>query len=177
MIRESFKEFLKTANGNPIVGVEVGVFMGENAKNMLENCPNLNLILVDPYLANDVNLTTVNLEKYSIEGADDLMHNMLDRLSEFNGKFELMREHSASAALKIKNGYLDYVYIDGAHDYDNVIVDLMMWYPKVKEGGMLAGHDYIHKPVAEAVGDWTRNKRIKLYVEGFDWWVIKDERY
>lgn len=38
---------------------------------------------------------------------------------------------------------LDYVYIDGNHAYDYVKLDLETWYPKLKKGGILAGHDYI----------------------------------
>lgn len=37
---------------------------------------------------------------------------------------------------------LDFVFIDAAHDYENVKNDISLWYPKVKEGGVLAGHDY-----------------------------------
>jgi hypothetical protein len=37
---------------------------------------------------------------------------------------------------------LDFVYIDAAHDYANVKADILAWKPKVKPGGILAGHDY-----------------------------------
>jgi hypothetical protein len=37
---------------------------------------------------------------------------------------------------------LDFVFIDAAHDYDNVKKDIIAWKPKVKLGGILAGHDY-----------------------------------
>jgi len=37
---------------------------------------------------------------------------------------------------------LDFVFIDAAHDYDNVRKDILAWKPKVKPGGILAGHDY-----------------------------------
>jgi GR25 family glycosyltransferase involved in LPS biosynthesis len=37
---------------------------------------------------------------------------------------------------------LDVVFIDAAHDYESVTKDLKAWYPKVKKGGVFAGHDY-----------------------------------
>ena len=36
----------------------------------------------------------------------------------------------------------DFVFIDAAHDYTSVMKDLQAWYPKVKQGGVFAGHDY-----------------------------------
>jgi predicted O-methyltransferase YrrM len=37
---------------------------------------------------------------------------------------------------------LDFVFIDGSHDYDSVCKDIDAWLPKVKPNGILAGHDY-----------------------------------
>jgi hypothetical protein len=36
----------------------------------------------------------------------------------------------------------DFVYIDGNHSYSHVKEDLRLWFPKVKRGGVFAGHDY-----------------------------------
>lgn len=40
---------------------------------------------------------------------------------------------------------LDMVYIDGNHLYEFVKADIIAWYPKVKKGGWICGHDYGHK--------------------------------
>jgi hypothetical protein len=39
---------------------------------------------------------------------------------------------------------LDFVYLDGAHDYENVKGELEPWFERVRPGGILAGHDYQH---------------------------------
>ena len=58
-----------------------------------------------------------------------------------------------------KDESLDFVFIDASHDYDSVKKDIEMWYPKVKKGGILAGHDYaqltavVHKDVNEFFGE------------------------
>ena len=52
-----------------------------------------------------------------------------------------MADDSLLASTRFKDGELDMVFIDGAHDYDSVFADLITWEPKVKEGGIFAGHD------------------------------------
>ena len=42
-----------------------------------------------------------------------------------------------------KDRSLDFVYIDGLHDFDNVMMDLIGWNRKVRSGGIISGHDYI----------------------------------
>ncbi len=48
---------------------------------------------------------------------------------------------SVDAAQLFADGSLDFVFIDGAHDYANVRADVRAWYPKVKRGGVIAGDD------------------------------------
>ena len=65
---------------------------------------------------------------------------------------------------------LDFLYIDGAHDYDNVKADILAWEPFLKTGGTLAMHDINQPDVERAVQDtiwssgryshWSRNERI-----------------
>jgi len=42
------------------------------------------------------------------------------------------------------NNSLDGIFIDAAHDYDNVVLDIESWYPKLKSGAFMIGHDYPH---------------------------------
>jgi predicted O-methyltransferase YrrM len=51
-----------------------------------------------------------------------------------------VRKPSVEAAKEL--GAVDMVFIDGAHDYDNVKADIEAWLPKVNPGGMICGHDY-----------------------------------
>jgi hypothetical protein len=43
----------------------------------------------------------------------------------------------------VTNGSLDFVYIDGNHRFEQVVADLAAWAPKVRPGGIVAGHDYL----------------------------------
>jgi len=54
---------------------------------------------------------------------------------------------SAKAAERFEDGSLAFVFIDAGHEYESVKADIAAWLPKVKPGGILAGHDY-------HAGDW-----------------------
>ncbi len=49
---------------------------------------------------------------------------------------------SAGAATMYGDASLDWVYIDADHHYEAVRRDILAWLPKVKQGGIIAGHDY-----------------------------------
>lgn len=62
---------------------------------------------------------------------------------------------SVEAAAKYPDQSLDYVFIDAEHSYEAVTKDIEAWYPKVKAGGTIAGHDYYSWPeVNRAVNEY-----------------------
>jgi predicted O-methyltransferase YrrM len=63
-------------------------------------------------------------------------------LGEGADRIELLKEHSVQASSRFEDRSLDLVFIDGCHEYEPVLADIKAWMPKVKPGGMLAGHDY-----------------------------------
>lgn len=54
----------------------------------------------------------------------------------------LMRMQSVNAARYIADGSLDLVFIDALHGYKYVTADIRAWCIKVRDGGILCGHDY-----------------------------------
>jgi predicted O-methyltransferase YrrM len=65
--------------------------------------------------------------------------------------------YTSEAAKLIPDGSLDFVYVDARHDYCGCMQDLEMYWPKLRPGGLLAGHDYVYASDAAAmgVGDWS----------------------
>lgn len=66
---------------------------------------------------------------------------------------------SQRASRLFANESLDFAFIDADHGYESVIRDLESWWPKIRAGGLLAGHDYTHWPsVARAVDAFFERK-------------------
>jgi hypothetical protein len=71
---------------------------------------------------------------------------------------------------------LDFVYIDGNHDYEYIKKDLQFYYGKVRDSGLLGGHDFSNEwaGVTKAVTEFAVNTGRRLFVEKYDWWFIKE---
>ena len=82
---------------------------------------------------------------------------------------------SKETASYYKDQTLDFVFIDASHDYENVKKDILSWLPKVKIGGIIAGHDYSgdFPGVIQAVDEIFSGKEIKRIL--WSWIVEKKE--
>jgi hypothetical protein len=127
-------------------GVEVGVLHGVFAKHILTFWGGAKLYCVDAWRhfegAVDANNPDHNGQ------LNNMAHSFMN-LYEFNDRAVLIRDLSTSAATLFLDHSLDFVYLDAAHDYKNVKLDLESWNNKVKAGGILSGHDYLNSTFKE----------------------------
>lgn len=73
-------------------------------------------------------------------------------------------------------GPADFVYIDAYHAYESVQADIALWWPLVRVGGILAGHDFDleHHGVRQAVLEHARQigQPIKLTSDTPESWYF-----
>jgi len=121
-------------------GAEVGVYDGAFSWYILREWKGARLYSVDPWQFQSnvkLDLSNVNQKEH-----DEAYASCCATLTEYGQRSKILREFSVNAAAKFQDGFLDFVYIDARHDYRSVTADLNAWYPKVKVGGIIAGHDY-----------------------------------
>ncbi len=140
-----------------IVGVEVGVFKGKMAYQMLKHVPSLTMFLVDrwePYSKKeqdgDLSATMAHYDAEYWRGCRDKVEKMA---AKFGERAQIIISDSAAAARKFADGSLDYVFLDAGHSYDAVKADIEAWLPKIKKRGLLCGHDITRSGVKRAVQD------------------------
>lgn len=140
-------------------GAEIGVWEGQFARTICE-VTGAHLYAVDPW-APQAGYIEVKNDAARMSRA---FQSTVARLAPY--RHTLMRMTSLEAAKAIPDRSLDFVYIDGNHLRDHVCADLDAWTPKVKAGGILAGHDYRVYPskpfiqVVEAVETFTQARGI-----------------
>lgn len=126
------------------VGAEVGVRRGKFSEVLLLGNPGLKLYCIDPWVSYP--------EAPDQKVQDQIFEFAKARLSLYNA--EIIKKTSMDALSDIPNESLDFVYVDGAHDFENVMIDITGWSDKVRKGGIISGHDYPMsgvKPVVDAV--------------------------
>ena len=122
------------------VGVEVGVLDGRFAEWMLKtwrSCESYSLI---PGLR-----TTIHIATQALSVRKTLPRSWRRRqtgMKPFGARARILRNTSVAAAATFADASVDFVFIDARHTYDAVSEDLRAWWPKIRPGGILAGHDY-----------------------------------
>ena len=88
---------------------------------------------------------------------------------------EVIEADSAVAADSFAHESLDFVFIDADHSYEAVRRDIEAWAPKVRAGGVLAGHDYsVDFPgVIRAVTEYLSKYDAERKIRGRSWWFRK----
>lgn len=138
--------------------VEIGAYYGKStaylAVEILNSDKNIKLDVVDTWQGNDSSEYQEGNWGHHLTLDDDTYTKFIENMKPVEGHYTAIRMDSVEASKLYENGSLDFVFIDGAHDYKYVKADIEAWLPKIKVGGYLAGHDYTpidHDEVIRAV--------------------------
>lgn len=138
-------------------GAEVGVLDGYTSDILLQSFPKLNLWMIDRW------------EPFVGSGLDFLDEDGFERLRRMtlwwtshapSRRFELRRESTVAANFFAENS-LDFVFIDADHTYEAVKRDLLAWWPRVRPGGLVCGHDY--GVYGDASGQWGVSRAVNEF--------------
>jgi hypothetical protein len=122
--------------------VKVGVQHGLFSAHILTHWEGKKLISADPWEAEDQEVWQ-DVANQPQDVQDSLYKETLLRLSVYGDRSEVWKMRSTDAAAKVPDDSLDFVYIDARHDYESVMEDIKAWFPKVRPGGVVAGHYYL----------------------------------
>lgn len=142
-------------------GAEVGVQRGVHANHLRQNWQGGTLHLVDFWQHQNDYYDTANVSQNEQDS------NFAHVQALFGGRSDvrIVRGASVKVAATYPDGFFDWVYLDANHAYNAVRDDLTAWAPKVRRGGILAGHDFMDGVffnadfgVRRAVLEWAKQK-------------------
>jgi len=147
----------RLSDSKSIFGIEIGVRYGKNAEQILQAVPNLYMWLVDTWKK------PPSGDSYykSDDGIADrpqgywrkCWRDFKNRIRPYENRVEIVPMRSIEAAEFFRKHYrdnlFDFIFIDADHSYNGVLQDIRTWYPFVKPGGFIGGHDYGHPRIGE----------------------------
>lgn len=156
----------------PITGVEIGVAGACGSSAILAMMPNVSrLVCIDPW-------KHVDKEPFEMGGCSQEQHDAgyeaaKIRLAEFGPRALILRMTSDEAVDQFEKASLHFVHIDGHHTYEQAKRDILNYFPKIKPGGILSGHDFLQVPdVTRAIYEVFSVAEYPIYVgDDFVWWT------
>jgi predicted SAM-dependent methyltransferase len=185
---EDFK-FIKTRHDIPKllenIGAEniceIGVAEGDNFRRLLLASTIKKAVAIDIWKITEIQ----SQHDYPLtqEHKNNCFNDMTN-LSSIDSRVQVIRDFSLNACQQFKDNYFDFVYIDADHSEDAVYADLCEWYPKVRPGGVLAGHDYfdlitetgVKFGIIEALNRFVKENNLPIYTDEvgwYDWFIAK----
>lgn len=167
---------------NMTVGAELGVQRGDFAKTTLDQWSHAETyVLVDLWGQQEHYKDLANVDD---QAQENFKKEALTKLNAHEQKLVVCRNYTSVCVTQFKDGYFDYIYVDARHDYKGVLEDINLWWPKLKVGGIMAGHDYIDtEEVAKISGqDWsvsadgTVNPEGKAVKSAVDEWAAENRQ-
>lgn len=145
--------------------VEIGCWKGKSTGAIISGLSLDNKIsCIDSWIGED----GVTSGEYSeAEKAFEIFKN---NISKFNLKPNIIKKSSLDAANDFEEKSVDWIFLDADHSVEGVMRDLSVWKGKIKDGGLLSGHDWQFDTVKNAI------KKFGLKVDGYTTEKLKDGR-
>lgn len=162
-------EINKTANTSEMTMIEIGSYAGESTIIFARYFKKV--YSIDPFMDNyDVNDPTCK------EAGLPLVYLKFKENIAPYANIEHIHKTSDEAVFGFAKESIDFIYIDGCHEYSQVKKDIQNYKPIIKTNGFITGHDYALKEipgVTKAVNE-VLGKPSKVYFEG-SWVHTKKE--
>jgi len=140
--------------------VEIGSFLGVSTETFLLHEPK-KMYAIDPWglAGNSTGLAPPEREPNEADhftedhgGWDGVEQKFRDRVKSYQN-IEIIKNFSVEAAKNFEEESLDFVYVDGNHEWEHVANDITSWWPKIKVNGYMGGHDFYEtKELCHAIG-------------------------
>lgn len=134
--------------------VEVGSWLGRSAcylgVEIVNSDKDIKLDCVDTWDASDI----PELANEEVVVNKTLYDDFLKNVEPLKTIITPIRMKSTDACCLYRDESLDFVFIDADHSLRGIVSDLNNWFPKVKIGGVIAGHDYDYPQIGKTVKEF-----------------------
>ena len=138
--------------------VEIGAWYGQStsylAVEVINSKKNIKLDIVDTWKGSEQMLDPSNAAyDETLVKNGTIFPQFIQNMQPIINFINPIEKDSVTASMLYKDSSLDFVFIDAEHKYEFIIQDIKHWLPKVKPGGIIAGHDYGWDGVTRAINE------------------------
>lgn len=152
--------------------VELGVFAGKSTAVMAPIClcNDTKYFAIDNFQgsSNPRDEATVHQKNRDIQ---QLFETNMEQMG-LKDHIRIMKSDSSKASRLFEDNEIDFCFIDSDHSPVAVRKDIESWWPKIKKGGFLGGHDY-PSPLRTVVDQFAKEQGRKLLTSGRCWAIQK----
>jgi len=124
--------------------IEIGARYGDSSEILIKNFNIDTYIIIDPYKSYDEYKVDGFNETIKLDQDDKIFNDVKSKLQKLHNNVIFYRNYSNNKDTihSIEDNSIDLIFIDGNHAYKYVLGDLVNYYPKLKEGGIMCGDDF-----------------------------------
>ena len=172
--RDELPLYLKEIGLNKI-GAEIGVRHGNFSETLVVNGDFKKFYSIDNWADTMPELFNEDGSNFIVSNNEDIYQQAKKRLEKYEN-IEIIRKDSIESSFLFEDEYFDFIYLDADHTLKGIKEDINHWYPKLKKGGVLAGHDYLNGVklwdeglyslfgVKSVVDEFVKNNNLNLYI-------------
>jgi predicted O-methyltransferase YrrM len=134
MIESELKWLAQQAAGRKQIA-EIGAWKGRSTRALADNTTGI-VYVIDTWLGSEE-----HQQELATHPPDWLLSEFRRNTADLQN-IRIFRGTSVEAASTLKTLRFDMIFLDAAHDYENVKADILAWWPLLAPGGILSGHDY-----------------------------------
>lgn len=144
-----------------LIGIQIGSYRGESAEIFLSSNVFKKFYCIDPW--------EPGFDRYDAAASNDIIlaEKEFDERFKNNNIIIKIKQKSSDVFNQFEDESIDFIYIDGCHQYDFVKNDLNNYFSKIKKGGIISGHDYCDGwyGVKKAVNEFFKKVPLKIYLD------------
>ena len=158
-------------------GIELGVRQGIACFDLCHDLKDLNMVEIDLWPTNENIYGILSLEGETFELNENNYNVAKERFSKFGDRIKIIRKYTLDAANDLADSSYDFIFIDSTHTYDSLRKDILAYLPKIKESGMVCGHDYVSAfngiiKCVEELSDIKNDINNGIFVDQYTLWYI-----
>ena len=154
------------------VCAELGVYKGKFAKQILRHLSPKKLYLIDPYWK-----SYGDTFSWNDVSTEDALSEAIRRIRQYdtNNIAVIVVDYDYNFLGDLPDNFFDWVYLDTTHKYEDTLRELDLIARKIKDDGLIAGHDWHEEPKNKHYGVYKAMKKwLKLNPEYY--FCYKDDR-